>query len=217
MPRQSKDRIDTPADRRSSPDAKKGAGEGANAGASPPETPSRRIERLFKSDFKPLVSFLYGAFGPGPPDPEDVAQAAFARLGGAASLDHVDDLKAYLWRTARNMAVSQIRALRALERKTADVREISSDDAYYHLTPERVLRGREDVRRVAEILSRMPTRRKSAFLLVRIDGVTHAEAARRLGISRPAVSSYVAAAAAEILTALSDDDDERRKRATDGE
>ena len=39
-----------------------------------------QLEGIYAAHFAPLVSWLHHAFGAGPPEPEDVAQRAFAKL-----------------------------------------------------------------------------------------------------------------------------------------
>ena len=164
------------------------------------------IEALYRNQFEPLIAFLLATFGAGPPEPEDIVQKAYGQLIAADNLNDIDNLKAYLWRTARNIAVSEIRSLRSAERHMDEIGRESSDEACYLLTPERVLKGKEAFQVVMRALRTMPGRRRRAFVLTRIEGLSHAETARRLGISRPAVTSYVAAATAYILAAVNSDE-----------
>ena len=70
------------------------------------------------------------------------------------------------------------------------------------MEPERVVLAEEQIAVALGVLESMPKQRRRVFVLVRIEGLTHAQAARRLGISRPAVSKHVALAAAELYAAL---------------
>lgn len=162
-----------------------------------------QIERVFLQYRSSLVRYLTSIFGQGPPDPEDIAQRAFEKILLRGGLEDVTSAEAFLKRTARNIAVSEIRAMASSRKAHENAQENSSDASYYQLTPENVLEGKERLGVVMKVLSEMPLQRRRAFVLTRIDGHSHTEAARRLGISRPAVSAYVASAAAQILFDLS--------------
>jgi RNA polymerase sigma-70 factor (ECF subfamily) len=55
---------------------------------------------------------------------------------------------------------------------------------------------------VQSVLRAMPEQRRRAFILTRVEGLSHGDAARRLGISRPAVSKHVARAMDDLYAAL---------------
>lgn len=159
-------------------------------------------ESLYTTCFDQLVSFLRARFGGGPPPPEDLAQAAFERLLTAAELRDDASPKAFLWRTATNLAVSAFRRNGVEQRNLPQFETLFSDEQGYRLTPERVLEAEEELNAVYEVIVQMSEKRRAAFLLVRVDGLSHAEAADRLGVSRTAVSKHVAHATKDIVDAL---------------
>lgn len=173
--------------------------------ASAPVVPahaSAELRRLFADCFEPLVAFLRSRFGAGPPDPEDVAQQAFGKLMERDGLGDIENPRAFLWRTACNIAISEKRSLTRADRREADTATLLSLDDGYLLTPERVLEAKEQVAIASEVLRKMPVQRRRAFILTRIEGLSHRETALRLGVSRPAVSKHVAKATADLYAAL---------------
>ena len=161
------------------------------------------LTRVYRSYSRELIGYLRKAFGEGPPDPEDMAQAAFQKLA-EQDLSGIRNLKAFLWRTARNMTLT--------ERRNTDIRS-RFDFEIEHLffavqgtdsDPERVLEVQQQLRLIDKALNRMPEKRKKAFLLHRVDGLNFAAVGRRLGVSRRAAVKHVARAVANIEDALSE-------------
>lgn len=161
------------------------------------------VESLYASHFKALVQFLAATFGQGPPPPEDTAQQAFEHLIRNNGLARARNPKALLWHAARNLAISARKGELARAKRERDYDYFL--DKGDHISPERVIRAEAECSAVLEVIRAMPKQRQEAFVLVRIDGLTHTDAADRLGISRSAVSKYVARAAAQLAEAMPDD------------
>ena len=160
------------------------------------------VDRFYTENFDSLVAYLRRKYGAGPPDPEDVAQKAFGRIVARGGLQGVDNPKAFLWRTAVNIFVSDTRTLKAEERRDAAAETIFSSENGYLLTPERVLEAKEQVGIALRVLRQMPEQRRRAFILTRIEGLSHQATAELLGVSRPAVSKHVARATADLHAAF---------------
>lgn len=166
-----------------------------------------RVIQFYKDHFRQFVAELRSAFGSGPPDPEDVAQQAFEKL-----LRHDDpsspirNVKAYIWQVARNIIISDLRRQQTTRQRDQDYSAHHFDDGGYLLSPERVLESRQQIKRAELKLAAMPPQRRKAFVLVRFENMTQLEAARQLGISRPAVTKHIAKATKELLEALLNDD-----------
>lgn len=156
----------------------------------------------YSKHFDLLVSFLRTRFGPGPPDPEDIAQRTFSRLLERPALDQVTNPRAFLWRIAHNLMVSEHRATGTAERRLENLRVLSELDEGYLLVPERVLEAQEQMQIALQILEAMPEKRRNILMMVRVDGCSQREVAARMGISAPAVSKHLGKATAELYDAL---------------
>lgn len=145
-----------------------------------------------------LVLGVRGRFGDGPPDPEDVVQEAFQRVFARADTTNIRNLKAYVWRTARNLVFE--------DRKRESVRtkyELEIERLYFavkgeNLSPENVITAREQLAAINATLSGMSDRRRRAFLLYRIEGLTLERVADTLQISITAVRKHVSRAQAQL-------------------
>ena len=171
-----------------------------------PESPRADFDdcfnELYAVHYDALVIYLQNQFRSGPQQAEEIAQSAFERVATRKRRGPIGNLKAFLWRTAHNLAVSDIRSKKTAARYMGETRRIFSHEEGYPLTPERVMEAREQMEIAVAALRAMPERRRRAFILTRIEGLSHREVSDRLGISRPAVSKHVARAAADIYRAM---------------
>ena len=70
------------------------------------------LRALYQRYFTTLVAGLRSTYGAGPPDPDDVAHAAFEKLSRRGRLNEIADLEGYVWIAARNIIMSAKRAER---------------------------------------------------------------------------------------------------------
>ncbi len=110
--------------------------------------------------------------------------------------------KAFLWRIAHNLTVSEHRAAAAARRGVESLAATTAIDDGYLLVPERVLEAEEQMKAAVEVLERMSVRRRDILLMVRVDGLKIREVAARLGITPPAVSKHLAKATTELYASL---------------
>lgn len=153
-----------------------------------------RIEELSKTYLADLASGVRNRFGGGPPDPEDVAQEAFRRVIERGDTASIKNLKGFLWRTARNLVLDTKKLGRTRSKYDLEVEEIYFPHGGDISTPETVVLAKEQLKAVNEILRQMPEKRRRALVLYRVEGLTLVEVARRLRLSRTAVSKHIAKA-----------------------
>ena len=198
--------LSMPADRKNFVFGHPGPDKDGAESAAQPQTGGQQssglVDKLYAKHFGPLVAFLSATFGEGPPPPGDIAQQAFERVLKTNSLETARNPKAFLWKVARNIAISA--RLSEAARSERESRFMFLRGDAHHLPPDHVYRAEETLALAVEVIRSMPKQRREAFLLVRIDGLTHQAAAERLGISRPAVSKHLARAAVQIAEAMDD-------------
>lgn len=123
----------------------------------------------------------------------DLAQESCARVlavqhGGQPVLD----LRALLYRTARNLVIDRHR--RNDIRRHEDLHELPDADhplAPRHLQPEEALSSLQIGRAYVDAIEALPPRCREAFMLHVFDELSHAEIARHMGISVSMVEKHV--------------------------
>lgn len=135
---------------------------------------------LFKAHAKDIARYLQRR-GSSLDQAADFTQDAFARLIAGPPEATVDNPAAYLFRTARNLAINHDRRQRILS--FADDPEAAlqavADDAP---SPERVAISRQEIAILEAVFAELTPIQRQIFLLSRIEGRTLAEIGKTLDI-----------------------------------
>lgn len=138
-------------------------------------------------------------------DVDDVVQESYCRLAALQNVDHIDNPRQYLFRTARNVVLEQIRRSRVVSieavSELAELERFMPEDG---MSPERILAGRRMLARVDQIISALPTRSRSIFCLRKIDGLSQREVAARLGITENIVENELTRSLRHIIQSLTE-------------
>ncbi|RMB11877.1 RNA polymerase sigma factor [Eilatimonas milleporae] len=156
------------------------------------------IEDLYKEHSSYLIASLRRMFGNGPPDPEDVAQQAFEKLMLRPDRSDIRDLRAFLWRTARNTFLNGLDRENTRTRHDFEVENLFFPSRGDNSTPEAVLEVKAELNAINQALRRMPEKRRHAFLLHKVEGLSVSDVARRLKISRTPTQKHITRAAHDI-------------------
>lgn len=140
-------------------------------------------------------------------DIDDVVQESYCRIAALERVDHIDDPRQYLFRTARNVVLEQIRRSKVVRIETvsglAELEKVMPDDV---ISPERVLAGRRMLERVEQLISALPERGRRVFRLRKIDGLSQREIATQLGISETIVENELTRGLRRIIQSMTDEE-----------
>lgn len=153
----------------------------------------RLLDDLYRSCWAELCGWLRWRFGPGPPEPEDVAQTAFRRMSEIRDLSTVRDTRAFLYTVAARAAVSGYRS-RGVTQKFIDHELHEHGLAVEEITPERVFLGRERLRAVEQGLAKLTKREREIVFRCRVLGQTYAQISLETGWSLASISRHLQAA-----------------------
>lgn len=120
----------------------------------------------------------------------DIVQEAYARVLGVQQAGQpIREPRALLYRTARNLLIDRQRhqALRAPE----DPQALDDMPAPVAQQPEEAYAAQQRVNRLVAAIEGLPPRCREAFVLHKLDGLSHAEVAAQMGISRNMVERHV--------------------------
>jgi RNA polymerase sigma-70 factor (ECF subfamily) len=133
-----------------------------------------------------------------PADIEDAAQETFLRaLRAIKTYDPERPFTPWLYQIARNVARSRLSA--RAQRRTEEISDAQPSELP---EPDAALERSEMRARMADAISRLPERRRTAFRLCEIDGCATDEVARIMGLSTGTVRSHVHHARRELRAAL---------------
>ncbi|MBB6564093.1 RNA polymerase sigma-70 factor (ECF subfamily) [Acidovorax soli] len=119
----------------------------------------------------------------------DVVQEAYSRVLALQSTGKpVFEPRALLYQTARNVLTNQA-LRRAAEVRMLDTLALVHCDSAPSV--EREVSARQQLHRLLALLQRMPRKRRDAFILVRVHGMSHAQTAAHMEISTKAVERHI--------------------------
>lgn len=127
---------------------------------------------------------------PNEPFTADIVQEAFLRLLEYPQPEKIKEPRAFLLRTANNVAVDYYRRGKTRYLHTDYDTELDSlGDA--STQPDRNCENNEELEVLSDWLEELPELQRYAFVLSRIEGISHKEIAKRLGISVSTSERYV--------------------------
>jgi RNA polymerase sigma-70 factor (ECF subfamily) len=126
---------------------------------------------------------------------EDLAQEAFLRAVIAEKRRPIDNAKAYLFASARNLALTDI------SKKSRKILQIIEDSTDFDVldngpTVDEVIISRERFAMFCEAVALLPPQCRKVFLMCKIYGKTHKEIAKTLRISESTVEKHIGTALA---------------------
>lgn len=164
--------------------------------------PSRLIDIYLRSRLDLLRFFSLRLSSPAAA--EDLVQDLYVKLKGTDDPADVRDPLSYLYRMGSNLMLDQMRhRRRALVRDYAwQGGESDAPGVDPSPSPEREAASRQQVAAVVEALRDLSPRCQEAFRLHKLEGLSHAETAERMGVTRSAVEKQISAALKHLLGKL---------------
>jgi RNA polymerase sigma-70 factor (ECF subfamily) len=141
-------------------------------------------------------------------DAAEVTQETFIRLYRLEHPEKLDNVRAFLFQVASNLAVDQLRRrtlhyrfLRAESREAGEVE--LSESRGVSASPEQILSSQEKLERIYRAIDELPEKCRQAFLLHRASGLSYNDIAREMGVSVSSVEKYILQALKHCRLALS--------------
>lgn len=138
-------------------------------------------------------------------DANDLAQEALLRMHKCQQERRLDNVRAFLFKTANNLVIDQIRRDKIRDRFfNAELLPQQGSDNTTQCVPsaERTVCAEEELDQVAQIVDDMPERVKRAFLLSRGSGLSYGEIAKEMGVSVSMVEKHIVQALRLIRKSL---------------
>jgi RNA polymerase sigma-70 factor (ECF subfamily) len=144
-------------------------------------------------------------------DIDDLLQEVYMRLAAAAQKEIPAQTKAFVFSTARNLLIDRVRREQVVPIEAVadlDALGVAIDEP----GPDRSVMARDELRRVQAALDRLPPRAREALLLRRVDGLSRAEIAQRMGIGEGTVKEYLSESVCALADMLYGEVDIARRR-----
>ncbi len=126
---------------------------------------------------------------------EEALQETWVRLATMAEQPvSIQDKHAYLLRLAGNIAIDLLRREQRHSTRCLSDESVLREIADQTPSPEAYALHRDELRALVRALMALPAKPRTALLLNRCDGLSHADIAIRLGVSQSMVAKYLAQA-----------------------
>jgi RNA polymerase sigma-70 factor (ECF subfamily) len=150
----------------------------------------RTVEAAFRDNELSLRAFLR-RFLSRPEDVDDALHEAFLRAYRRERAKPIEKPKAFLFKTARNVALNEIEKTRHRKTHTLGDFDVSAVKTIED-TPERRSIASQELARAFEQIDRLSPRVREVFILRKIHGLKQKEIAEQLGISESTVEKHIA-------------------------
>lgn len=161
------------------------------------------IKTLFQSHNDELVRYLVGRLK-SRDEAVEVAQEAYVRLLRLDDTSTIGFLRAFLFRTATNIAIDRQRrrgrAMAYVEQEKAD-----TDTQIFEFTPERQVAGQQSLKKVVDCIESLPPKCRYAFLEFKFRHRSYDDIAEEMGITTSMVRKYVLRAMVHCTERLGDE------------
>jgi RNA polymerase sigma factor (sigma-70 family) len=158
----------------------------------PRDSTANAMAQLFREHNRVLVAYLTSRLR-SEHEAKEVAQEAYVRLLELQDPGTPSLLRAYLFKTATNLAIDRLRHRRVEHRSEEQAERFEDLSATLGewSDPAKLLLAREQADRLLGYLLELPIKCQHVINLHRLEGLSQQEVAVRLGISRRMVRRYV--------------------------
>lgn len=150
-----------------------------------------------------ITAYLTNKLGLSFSESEDVVQSAFEKAIqlSEGELDKIKNARAFMYRSAYNAGVDYCRHAQVGRRH---VEQVCEEPRRFvdHVDPSREVSSKQEMNIVLSALRKMPEKRRKLILMNRVQDLSYAEIARRLGLSETVVRKHVSRAVSDLLSTL---------------
>lgn len=158
------------------------------------------LDALFRLYYRDLHGFAFSRFR-NQDAAADAVQDAFLRYLQRRGGDETHNPGHFLKRIVANLAIDAGRRDRR-RGHAVQIEDLAETLADPTPSAERAMIAREDYLRLTRALDALPAPVRTALLLSRVEGLTHAEIAGRLGVSASLVSKHIMTALRHCLARM---------------
>lgn len=121
----------------------------------------------------------------------DLIQDSYLILIRAAAAQAIEQPRAYLYRTATNLALDHLRHQKIVGRHTVEADDAELEHSAVAPSAERIVAADERLEHFQAALESLPSMTQEIFYLTKIEGMTYRDTARQLNISERQVERHL--------------------------
>lgn len=130
---------------------------------------------------------------------EDLVQDLFIRISGLEILEPIDNPSALLHRIGSNLMLDRLRSQKRSGARETDWRDVNTtvlagQEIADQPSADEVVNSRQRLQALVKVVEDLPEKTQQAFRLHKLEGLSHAETARRMNISVSTVEKHISSA-----------------------
>jgi RNA polymerase sigma-70 factor (ECF subfamily) len=133
----------------------------------------------------------------------DLVQDIYVKIADRPS-EPIGNPGAFLYRIGANLMLDRIKMRKRAGRRDAEWRgaettSAGGQDIAREAPADETLAAKQHLQRILEVVNALPPQAREAFRLHKLEGLTHAETAAAMGLSRSSIEKYMMLALRNIL------------------
>jgi RNA polymerase sigma-70 factor (ECF subfamily) len=157
------------------------------------------VARVYRDSFEELRRYLTRLTGDAS-TAEDLAQEAGVRLLRAARGEAIREPRAWLFHAGANLARDALRRRMTVDAAAPELRHDAATSAA--VTPDEQASVDEELGALARAIEALPPQARRILVMARVEGLSHKQIARQLGIAAKTVENHVGRAVASLARTL---------------
>ena len=153
-----------------------------------PDLKEKALQQLYLAHNQELCHFLSRRVGE--QEVADLLQETWLHFIKLADADAVRTPRSFLYKIAANLAIDYGRKVKRSANFTVDEQDFDELPSPMP-APETIVEQAWQFERFADVLQELPERRRQAFIMNKMEGMTHTEIALKLGISEKSVQRTI--------------------------
>ena len=123
---------------------------------------------------------------------EDLVQDIYLKIVDRRD-EAIDNPTAYLYRLGTNLMLDRIKVRRRAEARGAHVSDVGGAQIAEEAPADEAAAAKLQLSRILEAVKALPPAAQEAFRLHKLEGLSHAETAAAMGVSRSSIEKYMMA------------------------
>lgn len=148
------------------------------------------VGSFFQKHHQDILRFLTARFLDAH-DAEDIAQDAFHNILDKEGLETMENPRAYLYKSAKNLALNRIRQKNRQKNHAASIEYHNDNQEDETDSVERRIIAQKDLEKIEKFLVKLPEKHQKTFILSRVHAKTYAEISQELDLSVSTVEKHI--------------------------
>jgi RNA polymerase sigma-70 factor (ECF subfamily) len=130
----------------------------------------------------------------------DLTQETYLRIAHHPDVGNIENMRAYLFRIANNLALDYLRS--QTRQSQRDAGPVTDDLVSHQPEPDAALSDRQQLEYLEQIIYGLPPKCRAVFLMSRVEGKSYTEISKQFGISPRTVEGHMRKALDQIRKQL---------------